>query len=210
MRSIYQTHLEAGFPWTEMLDLAPHLLWVAVALTILFVIGPSRIRNAFTKVSKIAVAGVEIEFKSEIEAAAKARKIQLSPQLRDQLARRLEHRGSLISGARVLWIDDHPENNSVEIRLLKSFGAVVDLALSNEDASKRLRSAVYDLVLSDMARGIDDEAGKKMIPVVKHAVPSPPLIFYVGKKRPLPEDAFGLTTRLDELLHLILDALERG
>ena len=32
MCSIYQTDPETIFPWTEMLDLAPHLFWAAVAL----------------------------------------------------------------------------------------------------------------------------------------------------------------------------------
>ena len=209
MYSIYQTDPEAGFPWTEILSLAPHLFWAAVALTILFIIGPSRIRDAFTKVTKIELAGIEVEFKSEIEAAARAREIDPPPQLRDRLARRLEHRRSLISGARILWIDDCPKNNTIEIGLLRSFGAAVDLALSNKDASERLRSAVYDIVLSDMARDHDAEAGKRIMPDVKSAVLSPPLILYVGKVRSLPEGAFGLTIRLDELLHLILDALER-
>ena len=162
-----------------------------------------------TKVNKIGLAGFEVEFKSEIDAAAKARKIDLPSQLRDRLARRLEYRRSLISGARILWIDDRPNNNTIEIGLLRNFGAVVDLALSNEDARERLRSAVYDVVLSDITRGKDDEDGKNIVPEVKDAVLSPPLIFYVGKERPLPEGAFGLTIRLDELLHLILDALER-
>ena len=180
-----------------------------MALTIFFIIGPSRFREAFTKVNKIGLAGFEVEFKSEIEAAAKASNIDLPFQLRDRLARRLEHRRSLISRARILWIDDHPKNNTIEIGLLSNFGAVLDLALSYQDARKRLRSAIYDVVLSDMTHDHEDEDGKNIVPDVKAAVHSPPLIFYVGKERPTPEGAFGLTVRFDELLHLILDALER-
>ena len=209
MCPIYQTDPERLLPWTDMLDLAPHVFWAAVALLVFFFIGPSRIREAFTKVNKIGLAGFEVEFKSEIDAAAKAREIDLPFQLRDRLARRLERRRALISGARILWIDDHPDNNAIEIGLLRSFGAIVDMGRSNQDASERLDSAVYDVVLSDITRDNDDEDGKAIVPKVKDAMLSPPLIFYVGKERPLPEGAFGLTTRFDELLHLILDALER-
>lgn len=189
--------------------MTPHVLWAAVAITVLFIIGPSRIRDAFAKVNKIGLAGFEVEFKSEIDAAAKARKIDLPFQLRDRLARRLERRRDLIFGARILWIDDHPYNNTIEIGLLRNFGAIVDIAHSNQDANERLRSSVYDIVLSDIARDIEDEDGKDFVPKVKNAMLSPPLIFYVGKEQPLPEGAFGLTVRFDELLHLILDALER-
>lgn len=209
MHPINQADLQAIFPWTDMLNLVPHVFWALVALLIFFIIGPSRIRDALTKVNKIGLAGIEVEFKSEIDAAAKARNIDLPSQLRDRLARRLEQRRSLISGARFLWIDDHPNNNTIEIGLLRNFGAVVDLALSNQDARERLRSAVYDIVLSDMTRDNDDEDGSNIVPDVRVAVLTPPLIFYVGKERPTPEGAFGLTIRLDELLHLILDALER-
>ena len=209
MNSTNQTDPQVAIPWVDMLDLVPHVFWAAVALTIFFIIGPSRIRDAITKVNKIGLAGFEVEFKSEIDAAAKARNINLPSQLRDRLARRLEHRRFLISGARILWIDDRPNNNTIEIGLLRSFGAVVDLALSNQDARERLRSAVYDVVLSDMTRDNGDEDGKDIVPDVKDAVLTPSLIFYVGIERPTPEGAFGLTIRLDELLHLILDALER-
>ena len=207
MHSTNQTDPQAIFHWTDLLDLAPHVSWVAVALIIFFIIGPSRIRDAITKVNKIGLAGFEVEFKSEIDAAAKARNIDLPSQLRDRLARRLEHGRFLISGARILWIDDHPDNNTIEIGLLRSFGAIVDLSLSNQDARERLKIAVYDVVLSDMTR--DDDDAENIVPDVKDAVLTPPLIFYVGKERPIPEGAFGLTIRLDELLHLILDALER-
>lgn len=209
MRSINHTDPQAIIPWTDILDLAPHVFWAAVALIIFFIIGPSRIRDAFTKVNKIGLAGFEVEFKSEIDAAAKARNVDLPPQLRDRLARRLEHRRALISGARILWIDDYPSNNQIEIGLLRNFGALVDLAHSNQDAREQLKNAVYDVVLSDIARDNDDEDGRDIVPDVKDAVLTPPLIFYVGKERAIPEGAFGLTIRLDELLHLILDALER-
>ena len=209
MNSIYQDDPEAKLPWTEMLNLAPHVFWAVVALIIFFIIGPSRIRDTFTKVNKIGLAGFEVELKSEIEAAVKARNIDLPYQLRDRLVRRLEHCRSLISGARILWIDDHPNNNTIEIGLLRHFGAIVDLALSNQDARERLKSAVYDVVLSDITRENVDEDGKDIVWDVKDAVLTPPLIFYVGEARPIPEGAFGLTIRLDELLHLILDALER-
>ena len=210
MPDFCEPNLGAGISWTNLFDLLPHIWWSTVALIVFFIVGPSRIREALTKLTKVRIAGLEFELESKIESAAKAREIDLSPQLRDRLARRLERRQFLITCARILWIDDNPLNNGVEIGLLSSFGATIDLALSDQEAREQLRCAVYDIVLSDMSRHNDEEAGKRFLPEVNDAVLSPPLIFYVGKVRPLPQGAFGLTTRPDELLHLILDALERG
>lgn len=199
----------SAFPWEQILTWAPHLFWAAVALTIFFVIGPSRIREAFSRATKVGFGGLEVEFKSGIEQAAKAKQIDLPTQLRDQLARRLDRLQHLIASARILWIDDHPDGNAIEMGLLHSLGATIDLASSDRNAKQRLESAIYDLVLSDMARGDDHGAGRKFLPQVKSAMLSPPLIFYVGKPEPLPAGAFGLTVRPDELFNLILDALER-
>lgn len=199
----------SAFPWEQILAWAPHLFWAAVALTIFFIIGPSRIREAFSRATKVGFGGLEVEFKSEIEQAAKAKQIDLPTQLRDQLARRLDRLQHLIASARILWIDDHPGSNGIEIGMLHKLGATIDLASSDRHAEQRLESAIYDLVLSDMARGDDPHAGRKFLSQVTSATLSPPLIFYVGKPEALPAGAFGLTARPDELFHLILDALER-
>lgn len=197
------------FPWEQILAWGPHLFWAAVPLILFFVIGPSRIREAFGRATKIGFAGLEVEFKSEIEEAAKARHIDLPPQIRDQLAQRLDRLQNLVASARILWIDDHPNGNAIEIGMLNKLGATIDLATSSRNAEQRLESSVYDLVLSDMARGDDPEAGRKFLPQVKNSMLSPSLIFYVGKPAAVPIGAFGLTVRPDELFHLILDALER-
>ena len=200
---------EAGFPSKLITDLAPHLFWGLVILIVILVIGPNRIRGAFSNARKIGFGGLEIELKGEIDAAAQARKINLPPSLRDQLARRLERLQSFVTGARLLWIDDEPANNVIEIGLLNRLGITIDLARSDEAARQMLRNGVYDLVLSDMTRGQDEEAGKKFMPDIISAILAPPLIFYVGKARDVPNGAFGLTVRPDELLNLIVDALER-
>jgi len=202
-------HESPDFTEKLITDLGPHFFWGLIVLIVILLIGPRRIRDAFLNARKISFGGLEVELKGEIDAAALARKIDLPPSLRDQLARRLERLRSLLVGARLLWIDDKPANNTIEIALLNRLNVTIDLARTDEEAKQRLGSGVYDVVLSDMERGQDEEAGKKFISQVVSAVLAPPLIFYVGKARGVPEGAFGLTTRPDELLHLILDALER-
>jgi CheY-like chemotaxis protein len=63
---------------------------------------------------------------------------------------------SIISNA-VLWVDDHPKNNSFFIDLLQKRGYRVDLAISTQDGLSLLDRNKYLLIVSDMAR---DEAGQ--------------------------------------------------
>lgn len=42
--------------------------------------------------------------------------------------------GPVVAGARILWVDDHPENNINEATTLGTFGAVIRFATSNTEA----------------------------------------------------------------------------
>jgi len=119
---------------------------------------------------------------------------------------------ALEPGAQVLWVDDHPENNRNERRVLQSLGIFVDEVRSTEEALASLRRASYDLVLSDMARDGDAEAGLRMLSAMRTGGIDVEVIFYVGLINPLagvPPGAFGITARPDELVHYVLDVLER-
>lgn len=201
---------EPEFPWKFLFELAPHFLWIAVIFIVILIIGPKRIGAALLNARKIGFGGFEIELKDEIADAARAKNVNLSAHLQDQLARRAERLLPIISGTRVLWIDDVPTNNSNEIRLLNRLGVSIDLATNDTEAQRMLAQSVYDFVISDMKRGTDAEAGMNFLPQVTRAMLEPPLIFYVGQDRDVPRGAFGLTTRPDALLHLIMDALERA
>lgn len=191
------------------LDLAPHLLWGVVILVTFFAIGPKRFGEVLSNARKIGFAGFEVELSKEIEAAAKARQLELPPHVRERLAGRIARLQSLFDGARFLWIDEQPSNNKNEIEILSRLGAIIDLAISTEQAEQRLESGVYHIVLSDMTRGENQTAGEDIMPVAVNALLAPPVIYYTGTERPEPQGAFGLTTKLDKLFHLILDALER-
>lgn len=68
----------------------------------------------------------------------------------------------------------------------------------------------FDLVISDIARGEDPAAGLGTPRALTNQGTRVPVIFYVGQAlRPIPQDAFGITDRPDELVHLVLDALAR-
>lgn len=198
-----------GFPWEQVIPILPDVFWILAIGVFLYLIGMKRINAALSRATKIGIAGLEIELKDEVVAAAAARSPDVTGSEAGRAARRLAAAADLISGARFLWVDDHPLGNEREIGTLRGLDAEIDLADSTADAQARLKSAVYDVVLSDMARGADPEAGLDLIPRAAAAVGKPTLIFYVGKQRQVPSGAFGLTTRPDELFHLIVDALSR-
>ena len=200
---------EAAFNYTLLFDLAPHLIWAIVIVTVILMIGPKRLATAFLHARKISFGGLEIDLKGDISEAVEAKGVDVSSQLEGQVARRAQRSAALTTGARLLWIDENPDNNTIEIHLFKRLGLIIDLATTDADATKRLAEHVYDVVLSSWTRTGDEDAGKKFISTVRAAMLKPPIIFYVGKVREVPIDAFGLTVRPDELLNLVLDALER-
>lgn len=90
------------------------------------------------------------------------------------------------------------------------WGSSIDLATNSDIAREQLSRGVYDVLLTDMTRGKDRDAGRKLMPELEQAQLNPPIIFYVtDPTRTKPDQAFGLTVRPDELFHLITDALER-
>ena len=118
---------------------------------------------------------------------------------------------SVFNGADVLWIDDRPENQVWEIRLLELLGARVRQAASSDEARGSLRDGTFDVILSDIAReGRDDEGVRfaEETELTLHA----PVIFYVYRMMdaPAPAGAFGITNRVNDLLHMICDVLERS
>ena len=126
-------------------------------------------------------------------------------------ARRL---GSRLAGRTVLWVDDAPFGNRHERRLLRQMGLFVESVSNNDEALALLADPEdhIDLVISDIRRGAD-RAGLILLDELRTARTAVPLIFYVGRvspDRPIPPGAFGITARPDELLDLVMDAMERS
>ena len=144
----------------------------------------------------------------------------LSDVLRDHSGlRRAAYDVRRFRGAPLLWIDDHPEWNEAETALLRQLGFHVVASRSTEDALRRLRRQTesslgpFRVILSDIARGSRRTAGVEALPRLREVAPDTPVIFYVGEMtsdRVPPKGSAGITDSPDQLLHLVLDALERG
>lgn len=88
-----------------------------------------------------------------------------------------------IRGGRVLWVDDEPANNELEIEALRGREVDVDCATSNDEALEHISAdpAAYDLILSDIARGSEGPRAGLELPAKLHASGvEAPIAFYVG------------------------------
>lgn len=142
---------------------------------------------------------------------------------------RLQRNDDLLSRARILWTDDHPENNLPMVELLTRFGATVDTPQSNARAVDLISATRYDVAISDVAR--DDEgrgSGLKGVELAETLFSNWGLrtILFTSRFNPatypeltaeqrlelverLRRSTFAVTNRVDELLHYTLDVLER-
>lgn len=117
-----------------------------------------------------------------------------------------------LRGARVLWIDDRPDGLRWERRTLEELGVSVTSAVSTEAALERLAADPFDLIISDIARGDRPDEGVRALPRLREVQPDTAVVFYIADldpERGPPEGSAGITNRTGDLLHLVLDVLER-
>lgn len=74
----------------------------------------------------------------------------------------------VLDGALVLWVDDHPENNKFEVKVLSYFGIRFVSAVDNAEGIQRLIRDQYDLVITNVARprAASDPEPLRLCPVV--------------------------------------------
>jgi CheY-like chemotaxis protein len=126
--------------------------------------------------------------------------------------RRAEQVGNVLRGARVLWVDDHPENNAWERELFRSLGVVIVSVESTRSALACLQAESFDVAISDIRRDHEPLDGIEGAVQIHDAMPTLPVVFYIQEltTSQIPEPASGITNEPNELLHLVLDRLERA
>ena len=80
--------------------------------------------------------------------------------------------------ARILWVDDNPENNQYEREALAALGIQFVLAKSTSEALPLLSSERFQLVITDFKRRDDERAGYTLLEEVKNLKNPPPVIIY--------------------------------
>lgn len=130
-----------------------------------------------------------------------------------QAARRAARLAQVVTGARVLLVNDLPDEMSYIVSLLADLKIEVQVETTTAAALAAAAAQRFDAVISDMARdGVQDEGLRFLKQLRAAGRAAPPVIFTVGAYRPelgVPAHAFGITHRVDECLNLLFDALER-
>ena len=117
-----------------------------------------------------------------------------------------------LRNARILWVDDVPQNNEWERLTLRHLGTHVTSVTRTETALECLGAEPYHLIISDISRQDLHREGIDALPRLSAAAPATAVVFYVGHvdhSAGVPTGSFGITNRPDELLHLVMDVLER-
>ncbi|MCL2774314.1 MAG: response regulator [Oscillospiraceae bacterium] len=68
---------------------------------------------------------------------------------------------------RILWVDDYPTNNESVIALFQNQNIQFDIALTTDQGIEFIANNKYDLIITDMGRGSEVDAGLQLIRYMK-------------------------------------------
>lgn len=117
--------------------------------------------------------------------------------------------------ARVLWVDDHPENNANERDFLEARRIAVYEAASSDDAMRLLSMYRYDAVISDMGRNGNPLAGLELVKEMRAQEHYTPFVLYTIMPSRTQRDLLaeyggqGVAVTPDGLYSFILPGLDR-
>jgi CheY-like chemotaxis protein len=161
------------------------LVWIALIFAVFLLIAggtllwrfPEEVRSMVRRTAAITISREGIAWKMFEEAVVEKEGHKPAPKQIRPLLRRLQ-------GGRLLWVDDAPANNRLEVQALREMGVEIDTAISNAEAAAYARSRIYDLVISDIGRSSpleDDRAGLELPSVLRAAGRESPVAYYVGE-----------------------------
>jgi CheY-like chemotaxis protein len=219
----------------DLLRAVAALSWVALAFVAVFAL-LKLVRTQKSPLTKLGFgpSGVTIEFAEAklSEAVSKPSdggQVVVGEAAQRSVIDRLRSHADLLGRARILWVDDHPENNTPIAELLRKFGAIIDTPRSNTEALALLSASRYDVIISDVGRG-DEGAGSdlKGVELANQVYErwGQQILLFTARFDParLPDvtdqerlrlvrdverSVFARTNRYDEALHYVLDVLER-
>lgn len=119
-----------------------------------------------------------------------------------------------LANSSILWVDDRPANNVYEKYALEALGIKITLSESTDDALKKISVFKYDVIISDMGRPPDPQAGYTLLDALKRLGKYPPFIIYAGGRSPglsaitKERGGWDTTNRPQELIQFVLSALK--
>lgn len=109
----------------------------------------------------------------------------------------------------ILWVDDKPEGNAFEREMFESLGWSVTCAYSTQEALEKHKLRRAGVIISDMVRREDDQAGYVLLSKLRKDGDQTPLIIYTSstsekqKQETLERQGNGHTALPGELYELV-------
>jgi hypothetical protein len=100
----------------------------------------------------------KVQQESAVKKDLQGNILPFDPQLAESALARAEAVSSALLGARLLWVDQHPENNASLVAFFQDIGIRVQLALNSQDGitfakmDAPSRDQIFDLVISNQYR----------------------------------------------------------
>ena len=199
----------------ELIGLIPNVLWVLLIAGIVAAFYRPLRNQILPRLGGVNAFGVQVTFiQQELDKVIAQQGPNVTDKERSLVLRRAQRMMTITQGAQILWVDDAPDNNVYLRGLLRSLGIFVDLAKNSFDAVSMAALTKYDVIISDMKRDGDSKAGIKLLAEFQQRGLDAYrwTIFYFSQydaSRGVPTNAFGATNRPDELIHLVMDILDR-
>ena len=180
--------------------LAGALAWPAVALIVLWWFG-SAIRHFLSSMSEGSFKAFGVEGTAKrivqqsiisadlLKSAPRGQKPQTVEQINTTVAKSLtaaELASTVVNESstkpkEALWVDDQPDNNEFEKRALTALGFAVQEVEDTETAMEKIRERRFDLIISDLSRPGDKEAGVTLIRRLRDLGDDTPVIIYTSE-----------------------------
>lgn len=87
-------------------------------------------------------------------------------------------------GKSILWVDDNPRNNELAVRAFKRLQLEVEQVLSTDAALAALDRRRYSLIISDMGRGTNMQAGYDLLQAVRVRDKTIPVFIFASQDKP--------------------------
>lgn len=116
---------------------------------------------------------------------------------------------------RILWVDDYPINNEAVINLFSAIDIQFDIAISTKQGIEMYKQGVYDMIITDMGRGDESDAGLSLIKGLKSLGCQIPIIVYASCRAiamygedAIQLGAYAVINGIGNIISLIYDILD--
>ncbi len=116
---------------------------------------------------------------------------------------------------RILWVDDYPSNNESIIKLFEDRGIQFDIAITTRQGVELFKRELYDLVITDMGRGNESDAGISLIEELRHLHCQVPIVVFASDRaiqrygsEALRLGAFEVTNGIGNIISIISNILQ--